>query len=393
MIYKYRFKNLWSFAEEVEVSFVLNGHTPDTTSVFQTPRGTRLSKMMAVQGANGAGKSNVLQVLSFLGWFVRHSFASDPDDPIMIDSHRLCKENISEIEVEFEYDNILYLYRLVIDLSLDDVVHESLYQKTNTTYRYVFHRDQEQGGYKIRQKDFGFSPKEAARVRPNASLISTAAQYNVPCAIKLAGYFGNISTHGHFYYSQDLSINKIAQFFDEHPKLCKKMGKFMSQIDLGLSGITIAIESDTSKNTNKKRTWAIPYGIHGKGNKSFEVPFWDESEGTQTTLALLHKILPALEHGGVVVLDELDAGLHPDMAMALLDLFTDTESNPHHAQIIFTSYIPDVMDTLLKEQILLVEKNDNCSEAWRLDEMQGIRRDDNYYGKYRAGAYGAAPNI
>ena len=82
------------------------------------------------------------------------------------------------------------------------------------------------------------------------------------------------------------------------------------------------------------------------------------------------------------------------MVMALLGLFTDTESNPHNAQIIFTSYIPDVMDTLLKEQMLLVEKNsDGCSEAWRLDDIRGIRRDENYYGKYRAGAYGATPNI
>ncbi len=391
MLYKYRFKNLWSFAEEAEVSFVLNHHTPETDSVFQTPRGVRLSKMMAVQGANGAGKSNVLQVLSFLGWFVRHSFAGDPDDPIMVDSHLLYEDDVSEIAVEFELDGDRYRYRLVIQLL--EVVHESLHRKTNTTYRYMFRRDWVQGGYTIRQKDFGFSQKQAERVRSNASLISTASQYNVPGARKLADYFGRISTHSPFYYSQDLSMDMIARFFYEHPELRKKMAKFMSQIDLGLSDVTIEMVSDTNKKPNKKSTWALPYGTHRQGRRSFELPFWAESEGTQTTLMLLQKILPVLEHGGVVVLDELDDGLHPDMVMALLDLFTDTDSNPHHAQIIFTSYIPDVMDTLLKEQILLVEKNDNSSEAWRLDEIQGIRRDDNYYGKYRAGAYGATPDI
>ena len=391
MLYKYRFKNLWSFAEEAEVSFVLNRHTPETDSVFHTPQGVRLSKMMAVQGANGAGKSNVLQVLSFLGQFIRHSFASDPDDPIMVDSHLLYEEDVSEVAVEFELNGDRYRYRLVIQLM--EVVHESLHRKTNTTYSYMFRRDRAQGGYAIRQKDFGFSQKQAERVRSNASLISTASQYNVPGARKVANYFSRISTHSPFYYSQDLSMDMIARFFHEHPKLRKKMARFMSQIDLGLSDVTIEMVSDTNKKTNKKRTLALPYGTHRQGRRSFELSFWAESEGTQRTLVLLHKILPALEHGGIVILDELDAGLHPDMVMALLGLFTDTESNPHHAQIIFTSYIPDVMDTLLKEQILLVGKNNGCSEAWRLDDIRGVRRDDNYYGKYRAGAYGATPDI
>ena len=74
MIYNYRFKNVWSFAEETEVSFVLNRNAPEIDSVFTSPRGVRLSKLMAVQGANGAGKTNALKVLSFLGRFAAHSF-------------------------------------------------------------------------------------------------------------------------------------------------------------------------------------------------------------------------------------------------------------------------------------------------------------------------------
>ena len=77
MIYNYRFKNVWSFAEETKVSFELNRNAPETDSVFTSPRGVRLSKLMAVQGANGAGKTNALKVLSFLGRFVAHSFLYD----------------------------------------------------------------------------------------------------------------------------------------------------------------------------------------------------------------------------------------------------------------------------------------------------------------------------
>jgi hypothetical protein len=41
-----------------------------------------------------------------------------------------------------------------------------------------------------------------------------------------------------------------------------------------------------------------------------------------------------------------------------------------------------------------VEKDEHCaSDLWRLDEMTGVRADDNLYAKYMAGAYGAVPYL
>jgi CheY-like chemotaxis protein len=95
-----------------------------------------------------------------------------------------------------------------------------------------------------------------------------------------------------------------------------------------------------------------------------------------------------------VMIDELEADLHPDMLEPLIKLFINPETNPHNAQIIFSTHSHEVMDLLDKEQIVLVEKDEACnSEAWRLDEVSGVRRSDNLYAKYRSGAYGAVPNI
>ena len=297
------------------------------------------------------------------------------------------------MRIEFEHEGEHYKYLLVVNKR--KVLRESLSHKTGGSFNYIFRRElTESGGYSIRQKGFGFAPKEAKRVRTDASLISTAAQYNVPYAVKLADYFGRIISNifvSDIINNPDLSVT--AGFFYEHPELRGKMVKFMRQVDLGLTDVTIELLKGEETKTGKQAL-AIPWGVHGQGRRKHQFLFWEESSGTRRTFALLQKILPVLEHGGVMVIDELDAGLHPDMVMALLRLFTDTESNPHHAQIIFTSYLPDVMDTLLKEQILLVEKDpDGCSTAWRLSDMAGIRRDENYYGKYRAGAYGAIPDI
>ena len=403
MIYNFRFKNVWSFAEETEVSFVLNHNAPEIDSVFTSPRGVRLSKLMAVQGANGAGKTNALKALSLLGRFVAHSFvhgdgsssslkfnSSVSSIQIEVGAHIFSEDENSEMGIEFEHERKHYKYLLVVNNG--KVLRESLSHKTDGSFNYIFRRElTESSGYSIRQKGFGFAPKEAKRVRADASLISTAAQYNVPYAVKLADYFGRINSNISVIDFHIPDLFKSAGFFYEHPELRGKMVKFMRQVDLGMTDVTIELLKETKTG---KQVLAIPLGVHHQGRRKHQLSFWEESNGTRRTFVLLEKILPVLEHGGVMVIDELDAGLHPDMVMALLGLFTDTESNPHHAQIIFTSYLPDVMSVLQKEQILLVEKDpDGCSTAWRLGDMSGIRRDENYYGKYRAGAYGAIPDI
>jgi predicted ATPase len=94
------------------------------------------------------------------------------------------------------------------------------------------------------------------------------------------------------------------------------------------------------------------------------------------------------------VIDEFDVNLHPEMVMMLFELFIHPETNPHNAQLLLSTHSHQILSKLDKYQIVLVEKNqDGMSEAWRLDEVSGVRADDNYYAKYIAGAYGAVPKI
>ena len=148
------------------------------------------------------------------------------------------------------------------------------------------------------------------------------------------------------------------------------------------------------KETGKSKEANIPFGVHRIGDQEQRLPLWYESSGTQAAFVLLEKILPTLEHGGVVIIDEMEADLHPEMITAMLELIIDRKLNPHNAQVIFTCHAHEVLNGLQKDQVLLVEKDPNgFSEAWRLGDMKGIRRDDNLYAKYRAGVYGAVPNF
>ncbi|MDP1672971.1 MAG: ATP-binding protein, partial [Burkholderiales bacterium] len=74
--------------------------------------------------------------------------------------------------------------------------------------------------------------------------------------------------------------------------------------------------------------------------------------------------------------------------------FSNPETNPRHAQLLFTCHAIEVLNLVGKSQVMLVEKDQNCeSSACRMDAVQGIRSDDNFYAKYMAGAYGAVPNF
>lgn len=94
------------------------------------------------------------------------------------------------------------------------------------------------------------------------------------------------------------------------------------------------------------------------------------------------------------MIDEFENDLHPHMLEPILNLFASTSTNPHGAQLLFTSHALEVLNIVHKSQVMLVEKNEfNESSSWRLDSVAGIRNDDNFYAKYMAGAYGAVPQL
>ena len=398
MLHKYRFKNFFSFAEKTEVSFELSRQVPDSDLVFQSPSSVRLSKVLAVIGPNASGKTNVLKPLSFLSWFIVHSFTSGkPWEKFQVQPHFFSGSAHSEFEIEFEDKGQHYRYYLVI--TPEQVVHESLYLKTSKFFSFIFRRDwsESDSAYDIRQQKFGFAAREAEKVRPNASLIATAAQYNVPCAQELVSYFAcfytNVNDIGRDHFDT-IDVFKAIDYFYDRPAMRAQMTDILCRLDLGLSEVAIVSHKSVEKESGDSEKINFAYGVHRKGNQEQKLPLWYESSGTQAAFVLLKRVLPALEHGGIVIIDELEADLHPDMIIAMLDLFIDRDRNPHNAQIIFTCHAHEILDELQKDQVLLIEKDsDGNSEAWRLGDMKGIRRDDNLYAKYRAGTYGAVPDL
>jgi predicted ATPase len=171
------------------------------------------------------------------------------------------------------------------------------------------------------------------------------------------------------------------------------MRNLLVQWDLGLSDVMFRQHEITDPNGETTKEW-FAFGVHRDGkHKTHLLPFAEESSGTKAAFAMLALILTVLEQGGVIAYDELDSDLHPHILEPLLELFSNSETNPHNAQIIFTCHMVEVLRLLQKSQVMLVDKDGLESRAWRLDSVEGVRSDENRVSKYLAGAYGAVPRL
>jgi hypothetical protein len=393
MLHSYVFSNFQSFLDRVEVDLTLNRKTGMTDWMSETSTGERVSKLMAVIGPNGSGKTALLKPVAFIAWFIGQSFQQPPDAAIPVTPHVAAVDKPSEFECQVDFEGKVWRY--VLRCTPQRVIHEALYQKRER-FGYVFIRDWDEasGSYAVKQQDFGLAPQEARKVRQNASLIATAAQYGVPLAQRMAApsVVTNVNVFGRM-YMDNAHLLAAADHFSRSLEQQRQMEKLLAGWDLGLSGVRLTeVPAPTQDDPNRK-VW-MPFGKHRNKSSEFDLPFLVESSGTQSAFVLLSRLLPALEIGGLAVIDEFENDLHPHMLEPILELFADPATNPHNAQLIFTCHAVEVLNLIHKSQVMLVQKNPDCeSTACRLDAVAGIRNDDNFYAKYMAGAYGAVPEF
>ena len=217
MLHRFAFANFQSFRERAEVSWLLDGKVPEAVWSSRAPPGERASTVMAVIGPNASGKTALLKPILFLDWFVRESFAAPPTAELPFEPHFATPDQPSEFEVDLAADGQLWRYTL--RCTARRVLEESLYVK-RTRMGYVFMRqwDEASQSYQVRQQDFGFQPGEARKVRQNASLLSTAAQYGVPLAQRLARAMVSSNVHRWGRRSGDDQVLQAAAYFAEHPQ-------------------------------------------------------------------------------------------------------------------------------------------------------------------------------
>ncbi len=390
-----RFKNAYSFAEETEISFVLNKQPAVSYYDINLDTGDRINKVIAVIGANGSGKTQFLKPLAFISWFICRSYLDhEPNANIPFDGHKLKPDDQTSFEIGFIFKSIEYRYHLTF--LKNQVIREALFIKSSRTFSYVFIREKlDDDGYSYKHSNF-LKYKDAIKVRGNASLIAAAHNQDIELASEIVRHFELYESNINVFGRRQHDLNNVfiaAKFIHENPQYKNELITLLTNIDIGLCGVDIQESSSQEAELNETQVHYLPFGVHRTLDKEFTLPFYLESSGTQSAFVLLADLIPVLKNGGIAIIDELDNDLHPYLIPYITDLFKHSATNQFDAQLIFSCHTPEILNHLFKHQVYLVEKNNQMSTAWRLDQVSGVRTDDNLYAKYMAGALGAVPNL
>ncbi len=413
--------NFRSFRERVTLSLEAEPRISerdkavDERNVAHTPDGDLL-RVVGIYGANASGKSNLIIALATLRTLVLNSAREGqmgdelPAAPFRLDPESLAAP--SEIEVVFVHDSLQIRYGAAF--TTKRVEREWLFVRpvgANEEERW-FERTRdtfETGGAWIRD------PGLEQKTRDEALHISAAAAWKHAQAQQILGWFKDELRVLNGVEGKVHTDTTIRLLSDETHKMT--ICALIRRLDFGIDDIQVEDleipEPPNPQAFDTKFTTRLNHYVFNikKMNRvpgrlvaiRQGIPFDlvnDESAGTAKAVALAGPIVDALAHGGILVVDEFDARLHTLLAKQLVELFQDSSTNPHDAQLVFTSHDTNLLTrTLLRrDQLWFVEKSHKTHASdlyslaeFRLDDGKGVRNDARYEVDYLQGKYGAIP--
>jgi len=402
--------NYKSFKETVTLSMVASSITEeekelDENNVFEINHKLNLLKSAAIYGANASGKSNLIAAINFMKWFVLNSSKeTQVSEAIYIEAFRLS----TETEKEPSFFEIVFLlegktFRYGFEVNAREVVSEWLFQADDSEEQMLFERDFDNYILDNFPEGQGISDK----TRSNALFLSVVAQFNGKVSGKILLWFSK--TLQLISGLQDTQYRKETLESFENESHRHDIIEFIKKLDLGITDIQIT-NKPLPIVSQKTAMFGFPYSeikpavktVHRKYDaegKQSAIELFDidkyESEGTNKLFALAGLLLDTLRTGKILLIDELDARLHPLITRELICLFNSNETNPHNAQLIFTTHDTNLLSskTFRKDQIWFTEKdNKGATDLYSLVEYK-VGKDASFERDYIIGKYGAIPFI
>lgn len=379
MLYEFGFRNFFSFREGVSISLRLDANCPSHIS-----NGKAVATVLGIKGANASGKTHLLKALPFLAKFCANSFSNDPKDELLF-SPFFDSTDDSDFYVEFSAGESQYRYELTC--TEKEVLREAIYLKNKKTVK-IFERIRNDIVFTTKK----FELLKQVRLRGNASIISTAHQYEFAALDPLYKFFSRVYTNVGYsgMREKQVDLDAVSKYLHGDKDALEFVKKFLTSCDTGISNIRII----KRKNGEDKDEYS-PIFDHKNGRLTHSVTQYTESSGTKALFRDLPMYRLVLMSGGVLVFDEFDIHLHPHILPKLLELFLDEETNRANGQIIFSTHDSSILDILGRYRAYLVNKRENESFAVRLDEIPGdlLRNDRSIRTPYEDGKVGGVPRI
>ena len=392
MLCQFSFQNFKSYKDETTFDLQATAISEFEESLIKREKCSNLLPVSVIYGPNGGGKSNLLQALACLITTVVkpiHDLGNTREDIIIQQgfSARPFLYDKDSVEEPIEYRIFFrkgdYEYRYYLATRKDEIFAETLDRRTlgGKKPAQIFYREEEVITLGPTLSKEGVNTKVNEKM-PYLSFL--AINYNIPVIAEVQEWFESciIRSYGN-------PIVEMEVMFSEDANVKKKIVTLLN--DVGIDIEDYRFDND-EKQLFLKRTIA---GI------SYELSLNEESDGTRKLIAALPAILIALQEGRLVIIDELDAKLHPKLLRYVISLFKNPKVNENGAQLLFTSHDMSTMKNTVfrRDEIWFVALNEmRSSEIYSLYE---IRHEDNervkstaaFDKQYLEGRYGADPYL
>lgn len=367
--------------------------------------GVRVLKAAVIYGANGSGKSNFIDAISFVKNLVMNSINHQPGQGIRQLPHKLDGfEKESTYKIQFVTKGIRYVFGFSLKNML--VSEEYLYYFPNNRQTKIFERsgDAFSAGSKFRGK---FSSCKDV-LKPNRLLLSCAANFSSVQEVADAFTFFSNELVVYGPGNQDDWMNYSLYQMNKNPKMKAAVIAFLAELGTGIKDIQVSIDQKKLESaelppflSDEFKAILLQNNVDAITAKvkyeSFETDLiQEESTGIKKLFAMLCPLIDIIVNGKVLICDELESSLHESLVYGLVKLFINTDAEKF-AQLVFTTHETGLLnlDLFRRDQIWFTElkKNERSTDLYSLAEIKNVRKEENFGKGYIAGKYGAIPML
>lgn len=422
MILSFKIENFRSIRDELNIDLTTEKRLKETelkNNSFKQ-NGNELLKSLLLYGRNASGKSNVLNALSALFYLIdnsdsfKHGDILKPYEPFLFDTDY--KNKPVKFEIDFITINKKTKFKYILKFNASEIIFEALYTYPSGTISKLYERNKNKVTYGDYYK--GVKKKIENDLLPNQLFLSKSASSNISYLNDCYLYFSKyvyVSTIHDTEYDKAI-IRSFSELLKDDDKLKYNLLELLKAADTTIENFKI-VENDKDMkfpdsfpdDLKKQLIEKFKYEVktthtlfeNGKEIGNTNLDLENESFGTKKLFAIGSLIIATLDDGGVIIIDELDKGLHPLLSKLLIKLFNSKKNNPNNAQLIFATHDSTLLDLefLRRDQIYFIDKEyEENSISYRLSDIKGIRKDipiDKWYlsGRFRAIPVTTEPNL
>ena len=396
MLCQFTVKNYKSIRDEVTFDMQAAAISEHEDRIIKDQDGEMYLPVSAIYGPNGGGKSNVLAALhTLVAKILRPLYATeDNEDKVLLQKRIIVepfafsdsKDEPTEFELFFRTESAEYRY--ILHVKRDVVIYESLDRvKLETGRRSALYTRDDKG---IVLKGAFAKLKVSDDLSKTLTLLSyLGIAYKGNAVVKdVLNWF----EFGVDFLNYGNPIQELRMAISTSEDVKHLMLEMIQEMDLDI--VDFRVEE-------KENDRIEVFTKHLVDDVETELSLSDESSGTKKLFGLLPFIAASLLNGTVLVIDELDAKIHPVLLRHIIMMFNDMNINRHNAQLIFTSHDLSTMNSEVfrRDEIWFVAKgNAQNSKLYSLVEFknekgESVRKDAKFDKQYLEGKYGADPYL